>query len=180
MGESGPRFLKPLKKMHKKIKENPLIIDRPEAMGAFRKGTEWTITTISWAIWFVFLRPLVLVFLWYIGIRALYNNMFYLKGYKTLVEHSVLCILVIFGIYLVVRAWNLYNFLRFVRHERRNGMRKANEEELEAFFKLSSGSVSNIHGWKEITVSFHNNHKVVLGNVKDNGHSSFIGEFYST
>ncbi len=164
--------------MQKKRAENPLIINRPEAMGAFRKGAELTIQTISWAIWFVFLRPLVLIFLWYIGIRALYNNMFYLKGYKTVVDHGLLFFSIIFGVYLIVRGWNLYNFIRFNKHERRKDILYVSDKELEDFFKLSSGSVRDIHGWDEITVSFQADHKVVFENVRNNGRASLTGEFY--
>ena len=167
-------------KAEDKKEEFSLIIERPEAITGLRHGAEVSIITIGWLVWFVILRPLLLILLWYIGVRAFSRHMLYLKGWQTLEERSIIYILVVLGIYLVVRGWNVYNFRRFGKRNHRTDVRNVTEAELGRFFSLPAGSVEKIQSWNEVSVFFHKDHMISLSKQKDTAQGAVSGQFRPT
>jgi len=140
------------KEQREKIKT--YIINRPQAMRPVRHGFEFAATALGWVIWCFALRPIAVFILWVCGVKIFYMQMIYLKGYKTLQEHSFFYGGIIVGFYLLMRGWNLYNYFRFHNKERRKGVREISVSDQDLFFHLPAGSASTLHGWREIEVQF--------------------------
>ena len=132
----------------------PVIIDRPEALSPLRQGTEWSITTLGWIIWFFLCRPLVLVFLWFIGMEIFYEHMLRLGGLKGLKEIWGIYLFIILIIFLTVRGWNVYNYFKFRRKDRRQQSPAVTQSELEDYLKFEAGGVATIQNWSNVVIDF--------------------------
>ncbi len=150
------------KKSNDQKEQDRLIIDRPEALSPMRKGMELTVTAIGWFIWAVLCRPLLLVFLWFVGFQIFYEHMIRLGGFSALIDFGFIYMGAIFALYLIIRGWNFYNAKKFKNKERRKSDKLVTAQDLENFFEMPPHSVDNAREWKNVTVTFAENHQIIL------------------
>lgn len=155
---------------------NPLIINRPEALDPARRNIEWGITTIGWAIWIFLVRPVLLIFLWILGIRIFTHQMIDLQGFMGLLEKWQLYIGIILAIYIIVRGWNVYNFNRFSKMNRRRTVRDVTVNELAEFFEMPVHRTKDLHQWEDISIEFSSGRglKIYRSNEKND---ALLGRF---
>jgi biofilm PGA synthesis protein PgaD len=134
---------------------NTIIVNNPKKLNPFRKGTEWSLTFIGWCIWLFLIRPIMLVFLWFIGFKMFYVHMIRLKGLSSLILFFANYLFIILFILLFVRGWNVYNRIRFRGREHRQHATAVRPEELDKHFLMPEGSAASIQTWDEIRVDFH-------------------------
>ena len=135
-----------------------IIINRPEALGYFRRGTEWSLTTVGWIIWFFLCRPFMLIFLWFLGVQIFYEHMVRLSGLRGLREFFGAYLGVILLIFLILRVWNIYNYSKFRGKDRRQKAIDTSVPELEKFFKLDPGAINTLYNWSQIAIDFAPDH----------------------
>ena len=143
-------------------KKDDLIILRPKAISAMRKGTEMTATAVGWIIWAVLCRPLILAVLWYLGFKNFYEHMIRLKGIFGLGDLIFVYFTVVFVLYLVIRGWNSYNAWKFQGKERRVRSSSVSEQDLERLFNLPPQTIEQAQAWKGITIDFQSDDRVFL------------------
>jgi len=141
----------------KKLKKT-LIIDRPEALGPFRRSLEWSITSIGWIIWFFLCRPVILILLWLLGFRLFYEHMIRLGGLRGLQEFFWIYSGMVLSIFLILRGWNVYNLRKFNKKSRRQNSAVVTGLELEQYFKMPPGGMKDLQGWKDISIDFMSDH----------------------
>jgi len=163
--------------MDKKVKKQPIIIDRPEALNPFRRGTEWSITTIGWIIWFFLCRPLILVFLWFIGMEIFYEHMIHLGGLQGLKEIWGIYLFVILIIFLVVRGWNVYNYFKFRKKDRRQQAPAVTAAEMEHYLKFEAGGVAAVQTWSNMAIDFSGHYALKLSDPSGKNPKVFHAKF---
>jgi len=142
------------KKLRKRRRLDPLIINKPEALTNLRHKAELSITTIGWIVWIFLCRPALLAFLWLIGFRIFFRHMIDLSGLAGLQELKVFYISAIVGIILIVRGWNMYNKARYGKKMRRTHAQGVSGEMLEEYFLLPKNSAVRLQEMKEINIDF--------------------------
>ena len=155
----------------------PLIINRPDALGQARKWTELGVTTFGWIVWMFICRPVLIAMLWALGIQLFYVQMVKLGGFGGIVELFWIYFWVIFFIWLAIRSWNLYNYLRFKKRESRRNTNVVEKRELERFMKLPADALRAIHESNIIAVDFQGGHKIQMRDISREGTEGYPGYF---
>ncbi len=153
-----------------------LIINRPEALDPARRAIEWGVTSMGWVIWIFLVRPLLLVFLWVLGIRIFTHQMITLHGFTGILEKWQLYLGIILAIYIIIRGWNIYNYVRFSKINRRRTVRDVTVEELAEFFEMPIHRIKDINQWEDISIEFSPGQglKIYHSHRKDD---AFLGRF---
>jgi poly-beta-1,6-N-acetyl-D-glucosamine biosynthesis protein PgaD len=130
-----------------------LIIDRPGLVSKLKRYSEWTYNLLAWAFWLFLLRPLLILLLWYLGVRIAYHQMVFLEGFDNpaffgFVAASIAVILA------VAFAWNRYNYFRFRGVDRRKPSGPCGPEELAKYYKMSVQAVESLQMAPYVEVSF--------------------------
>lgn len=130
-----------------------VIINEPDLMTKSRLFTEWSIVLASWALWLVVLRPLLVVFLWALGVRAFYIHMVFLEGISNfdLFLRGGLCVVIIC---LTIAAWTLYDRLRYAGQYKGVSRGLAENSYMGAFFRMTDQDVRRIKQGKRVDVYF--------------------------
>jgi len=150
------------KKTIRKNEYEGLIINRPEALSAVRRSTEWGVTSIGWIVWIFFFRPVLLILLWYLGFKFFYRHMVALKGLQGLIEMWKLYFGTILIILLCIQGWSVYNKVKFRRKDRRQNVRSMSREDIEEFFRFAEKNSSEIQSWDDIEVDFNKKNKILI------------------
>ena len=130
-----------------------LIIDRPGLVSRLMRCSEWSYNLLAWAFWLFLLRPLIILVLWYLGVRVAYHQMVFLEGFNNPAffgygAGSVFLIL------LVAFAWNRYNFMRFRGIDRRKSQGDCSVEDMAKYFKISPEDVNSFQMAPSVEVAF--------------------------
>ncbi len=139
-----------------------LIIFRPQALSAIRKGTEMTATVTGWLIWAALCQPIFSILLWFFGFKTFYENMIHLKGISGLADSVFVYAIVVLAFYVIIRSWNFYNIWKFRGKERRVINSSVSFQDLERFFKLPPQTVKKIQMWKDITIDFRSGDRLLF------------------
>ncbi|MBD3325863.1 poly-beta-1,6-N-acetyl-D-glucosamine biosynthesis protein PgaD [candidate division KSB3 bacterium] len=131
-----------------------IIINKPEKLGSFKKGMEWSFTLLGWIFWFFFCRPFLIALLWFFGLKLFYIHMIYLEGLQGVFALFRNYLFVLLFIILSLRGWNLYNQMRFKGKNRRRSSPEVKEGELDQYFRMNEGSTKKIQTWKDIKIDF--------------------------
>ncbi|OGV57364.1 MAG: poly-beta-1,6-N-acetyl-D-glucosamine biosynthesis protein PgaD [Lentisphaerae bacterium GWF2_52_8] len=144
-----------------------LIIDHPSLISKFRYYSEWTYNVLAWAIWLSLLRPLLIIGLWYIGIKLAWFQMVELEGFRN-PEFFAYGFLSIFGIFLVMFLWNRYNYFRFAGKERRTSRGEASPSDFAQYYKTSEEDIASLRDARNVDIYFPGDDTIVLdcGNDK--------------
>lgn len=127
------------------------IVDVPEQLSWARRTTDAGLTTFAMVLWFLALRPLFLLGIWYLGWQVAYTHMVKLEGWNNGGYFAALGA-VVAGLSALFFAWSRYNALRFRRAERRSLQRVASEAELPARFGLSLEQIERVRNSRELRV----------------------------
>ncbi len=158
-------------------KNKKIIIERPEALSELRKKTEWSITAFGWMLWIFLCRPLMILCLWYMGVRFFFRQMVELGGWEALVDFMGGYLFVILLIAFALMGWNIYNVLRFRKKERRLSAPPTSGEEIGRFFGISAEEVKALREGKETSIDFLPKHQLRFRTVTTRGGSMFDGKF---
>jgi len=138
-----------------------LIIERPALLSKLRRCSEWTCNLLAWASWLMLLRPVLILLLWYLGMRVAYHQMVFLEGFDN-PEFFAYGALSVVTILAVAFAWNRYNYLRFRGVDRRKPSGTCGAQELAKYYKMPVASVESLQTAPYVEVSFGRDESVEL------------------
>ena len=95
------------------------IIDRPDLQSYQQKYGQGLLTVLFWVLFCFFMRPLVGMVGWVLGLELFADIMIEQGGYQALLELLGAYAGVIAGMGLALKGWALYNRYRYGRRERR-------------------------------------------------------------
>ena len=126
------------------------IRDNPKLRSFIRNITETGFTGIIWGFWIYMLLPLLNIVLWILGIKYFHTSIIEQAGYKelfTLIGKMGWAVLVIF---LVMRIWGYYNYVKFGKNSRRKGNTAPAAEQIMKEYHIPLEVIKDIQGKKEI------------------------------
>jgi biofilm PGA synthesis protein PgaD len=135
----------------KNKRKDPIeIIDNPSLRSVLRRIGEWTFTTVMWVLWVYLFFPIIHIILWTLGIAYFYEKVIAQSDYLQLLDLIQNCGLTIFGIFLLLWFWGVYNYRRFGKRNRRSDSTMAAPGEMAEFFDVSVDRVFELRQQKEI------------------------------
>jgi len=164
-------------KEDEKRNRRPIIIDRPDLLGSSRRWTEWGITTIGWVMWVFICRPILIALLWALGLRVFYHQMVKLGGLGGIVELFWIYFWVVVAIWIIIRSWNLYNYLKFRNKNARKHSRPVGAREIEKFFKLPSECLGGVHSSSVVEVDFIERNDIRVKDISKDRGAVYSGHF---
>jgi len=138
-----------------------LIIDKPGLITKLRRVSEWTYNLLAWAFWLFLLRPLVILALWYLGVRLAYHQMVFLEGFDNPQFFAFGSLSIIF-IFTIAFAWNRYNLIRFKGLDRRKPPGNCTEEDLAKHYKISPKDVESFQAAPYVEIAFFGDESIEL------------------
>jgi poly-beta-1,6-N-acetyl-D-glucosamine biosynthesis protein PgaD len=126
------------------------IIDKPNLKRFTKNISEWSFTTVMWAIYLYLILPVLNVILWLLGVQIIFMEVIEKSMYLhllNLLENLGWCILIVFGI---LRIWGYYNYIRFGRKNRRKEASCVTIEQLAEFFELPPEQILRLQSQKEV------------------------------
>jgi poly-beta-1,6-N-acetyl-D-glucosamine biosynthesis protein PgaD len=126
------------------------IVDRPKLKSFLRNTTEWSITILVWGFWLYLLLPILNSVLWVLGIRYFYVEMLEKAGYRQLLELFGKMGWTILIVFLVLRLWGYYNYVKFGKKDRRKSAPSTTAEQLSEFFHVPPEQIPELQSRKEI------------------------------
>jgi biofilm PGA synthesis protein PgaD len=145
--------------------DKPLIIDSPKLMSKTRHLTEWSIQILGWIAWMIFIRPLIILVLWYVAYRFFNYQMFKLEGIEN-PEYFGIGAGILISIYLVMFGWSRYNAWRFRGKDRRHSRGEATPESMAEYYKVKAEDISTLQESKNIDVYFLNDDIIEIDDGK--------------
>ncbi|UCD36489.1 MAG: poly-beta-1,6-N-acetyl-D-glucosamine biosynthesis protein PgaD [Nitrospiraceae bacterium] len=127
------------------------IRDNPKLRGYFRSITEMTFTGFVWGIWVYMLLPIANVIMWIVGVRFIDAAVIEQLGYKQMIELIAKMGWIVIVVFLVLRLWGYYNYIRFGKKSRRKGSQVVTSEQLATHFQIPSHEVEILQMQKEVT-----------------------------
>lgn len=126
------------------------IVDTPKLKSFIRDTTEWSFTTLVWAFWLYLLLPFLNIVLWFLGFRYFYMAMFETAGYQQLINllGKMGCAVLI--VFLILRSWGYYNYMRFGKKDRRKSTPSTTAEQLSQFFHVPPEQIPELQSKKEV------------------------------
>ncbi len=133
-----------------KRKEPIEIIDNPSLRSVLRNIGESTFTTVMWALWVYLFFPIINIILWALGITSFYKKVIAHSEYLEFLDLLQNCGLTVFGIFLLLWFWGVYNYRWFGKRNRRFNSTMAAPGEMAEFFDVSVDRVLELRQQKEI------------------------------
>lgn len=130
-----------------------IIIDKPSFKSKTRNLSEWSMSIMGWLLWFFLLRPFILLVAWVLGYDIFYVQMYKLEGYKNLDRFFFFCVIIV-SIYVVLRAWNIYNARKFRGKDRRKRAGNADSESMARFFETTPEQLNELQHCRSVDVVF--------------------------
>ena len=130
-----------------------LIIDRPGLISKLRRYSEWSYNLFAWIFWLFLLRPIIILILWYLGVRIAYHQMVFMEGFNNpaFFGYGFLAVVVIL---LVAFGWNRYNFLRFRGTDRRKHQGDCIAEDLAKYYNVPTNAVTSFQMSPYVEIAF--------------------------
>jgi biofilm PGA synthesis protein PgaD len=127
------------------------IIDNTKLKSFLRNVSEWSFTTLVWALWLYLFLPLLNIILWLLGIHFFYVEVFEKAGYLQLLSLFSKMGWSILVVFAVLRFWGYYNYLRFGKKDRRKFVSPTTAEQLSVLFNLPPEQIVELQSKKEVT-----------------------------
>jgi biofilm PGA synthesis protein PgaD len=127
------------------------IIDNTKLKSFLRNVSEWSFTTLVWALWLYLFLPLLNIILWLLGIHFFYVEVFEKAGYLQLLNLFYKMGWSILVVFAVLRFWGYYNYLRFGKKDRRKFVSPTTVEQLSGVFNLPPEKIVELQSKKEVT-----------------------------
>ena len=113
------------------------IIDNPSLRSVLRNIGELTFTSVMWALWVYLFFPIINIILWALGITSFYKKVIVQSEYLEFMYLLRNCGLTVFGIFLLLCFWSVYNYRRFGKRNRRSDSPITDPGEMAEFFDVS-------------------------------------------
>ena len=126
------------------------IVDTPKLKSFLRDTTEWSFTTLVWAVWLYLLLPLLNIMLWLLGFRYFHMEIFEKAGYEQLLNLLGKMGWVVLIVFLTLRLWGYYNYMRFGKKDRRKSAPPTTVEQLSEFFHVPPEQIAELQSRKEV------------------------------
>lgn len=164
MGKPGQGIVKMAEKLPR-VKINMetgegLIIERTDVFSKIRQYSTWTYNIAAWAVWLILMRPLILIFLWYLGFKIAHFQMIEMEGFRNL-SFFMYAMLAVFCIFLVMLAWNRYNVFLFRGKERRKPLPDCTDADFAAYYKMTQNDVETLKN-SNVDIYFLQDETVIL------------------
>ena len=130
-----------------------IIIDKPSFKSKTRNLTEWSMSIFGWILWFFLFRPFVLLITWVLGYDILYVQMYKLEGYKN-IDRFLMFGIIIASLYVLLRAWNVYNAKRFRGKDRRKRAEDVDVKGMADFFETTPDQMQSLQECRSVDVVF--------------------------
>jgi len=143
---------------NKRVRVNPetgegLIIERTNLLSKVHVYSQWSYNAMAWCVWFFLLRPLIIMALWYLGMKMTYFQMIELEGlhnpefFRWLT--IVLCI-----IFLILLFWNRYNAYRFRGKDRRKSRGDCDSVDMADYYKVNPADIDRLKDARNLDFYF--------------------------
>jgi len=126
------------------------IIDNPKLKSLFRNIGEWGFTTFMWAFWVYLFLPVLNLILWLFGAHFFFVEIVRKGGFSEMVDLVKKLGLAVAVVFVTLRLWGYYNYLKFGKKNRRVNSQDTRIEDLAQHFSLSAEDVHAIQNKKEI------------------------------
>ena len=126
------------------------IRDNPKLSGLVRNVSETSFTGLMWGIWLYLLLPVLNILLWYMGIRVFYVEVIEDVGYMELLGLINKMGWTVITVFLALRLWGYYNYIRFGRKNRRRGTLPVTIEKLAEHYNIPVEDIKTMQSEKEV------------------------------
>ncbi len=130
------------------------IRDNPKLRSFFRNITEMTFTGVVWGVWVYLLLPVVNLLLWVFGFRYMKIAVIEQVGYKEFLDLMDKMGWTVLIVFLVLRIWGYYNYVRFGKRSRRKATPPATIEQLAGHYNIPEEDVKRMRSEKEVVWSY--------------------------
>ena len=148
----------------KKVVEH-LIIEKPTLVSKTRHYTEWTLQIMGWILWMLFIRPLVILILWYVALRFFNYHMFKLEGISN-PQYFGMGAGILVAIYVGILAWSRYNAYRFRGKDKRRSSGSATPEKMAEYYKVKPEDIIDLQNSRNVDIYFLDNDIIELTSEK--------------
>ncbi|MBW1732164.1 MAG: poly-beta-1,6-N-acetyl-D-glucosamine biosynthesis protein PgaD [Deltaproteobacteria bacterium] len=131
------------------------IIDNPKLRSVFRDIGEWGFTTFMWALWVYLFLPVLNLILWLLGAHFFFVEIVKKGGFSEMVELVKRLGLAVVVVFVILRLWGYYNYVKFGKKDRRRSSQETHLEDLAQHFSLSAEEVQALQQKKEIFWPLH-------------------------
>jgi len=126
------------------------IVNNTKLKSFLRNVSEWSFTTLVWALWLYLFLPLLNIILWLLGIHFFYVEVLEKAGYLQLLNLFYKMGWSILVVFAVLRLWGYYNYRRFGKKDRRKFVSATTVEQLSGHFNLPPGQIIELQSKKEV------------------------------
>ncbi len=130
------------------------IRDNPKLRSFFRNITEMTFTSFVWGVWVYLLLPVINLGLWIFGLSFFKITVIEevgLKEFTDLMGKMGWTVLIVF---LVLRLWGYYNYVKFGKRSRRKATPSVTIEQLAGHYQIPADDVKRMRSEKEVVWSY--------------------------
>jgi poly-beta-1,6-N-acetyl-D-glucosamine biosynthesis protein PgaD len=127
------------------------IRDNPKMRSFLRSITEMSFTGVVWVIWAYLLLPVINIILWLLGFKYFNIAVFEKLGYREFLELMGKVGWLVVIVFLVMRLWGYYNYVRFGKRTRRKSSPPVTIEQLAVHFQIPVEQIENMQAQKETT-----------------------------
>ncbi|OGV48666.1 MAG: poly-beta-1,6-N-acetyl-D-glucosamine biosynthesis protein PgaD [Lentisphaerae bacterium GWF2_44_16] len=138
-----------------------LIIERTDIFSKVRQYSSWTYNVAAWAIWLMLMRPLIVIFLWYLGFKIARFQMIELEGFRNL-HFFMYALLAVSCIFLAMLTWNRYNVFLFRGKERRKPLPDCTDADFAAYYKITQSDVEILKN-SNVDIYFSEDETIIFG-----------------
>lgn len=137
-----------------------LIIERTDVFSKLRQFSSWTYNIAAWTVWIILMRPLIVIFMWYLGVKIAQFQMIEMEGIRNVgffawATGGVTCI------FLMMLAWNRYNVFLFRGKERRKPLPDCTDADFAKYYKISWSDVETLKN-ANVDIYFPGDETVIL------------------
>jgi len=129
------------------------IRNRPEFKSFLRNSAEIGITVVVWGILVYLFFPVLNIILWLFGARQFYVEVIQNVDYKEFLVIVSRMGLIVLTVFIIMRSWVYYNYLRFGKKNRRKTLSPLLVEHLAGFFRITIERLTEIQSKKEVILS---------------------------
>ncbi len=142
------------------LTDEGLIIEKSDIMKK-KRFSNLSFKFYSWFCWIYLLRSVVMLILWYLGIRISFFQMVDMHGWNNF-EFFFSGILILSGIFLFMFYWNRYNFIKFRGADRRKPLGECNSHYMAKYYMTKTADIEQLKNVANIDVEFNEDSTVAL------------------
>lgn len=133
------------------------IRDNPGLKSFIRNITELGFTGLMWGLWVYLFLPVLNIVLWMLGVKYFHQAVIAQFGYKELLALLDKMGWTVLAVFLILRLWGYYNYLRFGRRNRRIHVPQFTDDQMAEHFRIPLEDVRSMQAKKEINLHSYDN-----------------------